>query len=121
MFEQFLPEDWTERLRLVFEGRRRLKVFVPSPEDLAVMKVYRMEAKDADDIAKLARLPGFDRARFLTGFVRTLPSSIGPSRRHAQSFALIWNDLFPDAEVLETDSILETAGIYHNDRSGPIG
>lgn len=60
MFDNYLPEDWESRRRQVFPfspGSHHLRVFVPCPEDLAVMKVFRFLSKDQDDLYRLAQLP----------------------------------------------------------------
>lgn len=64
-FEPYLPEDWESRVlhSSDFSGKY-LQIFTPCPEDLAVMKVFRYVAKDAEDIEKLARLKTFDRDAF---------------------------------------------------------
>lgn len=109
MFEAFLPPEWESHARTVFVGPRdRLTVIVPAPEDLAVMKVFRMDSKDADDIALLAALPGFDRDRFRTGFTEVLKVAIGTPRLHAQSFCLVWESLFP-TEPLDVEDLLRGA------------
>jgi hypothetical protein len=111
LFESYLPDDWQDRVRLVFDGpRKRLRVVVPCPEDLAIMKVFRMGPKDEDDLLKLASLPGFDREGFRDRFLRLLPVAIGPERRHAQFFAEAWNGLFPDELPLDIDDVLKAAG-----------
>lgn len=109
-FESYLPEDWQGRILLSEEfSTRRLRVFTPCPEDLAVMKVFRFAAKDAEDIRRLAELDSFDRDRFLEGFLEVLPVAIGQPRWHAQSFSLVWNRLYPD-RALTTEDLLERAG-----------
>jgi hypothetical protein len=114
MFDNYLPEDWESRRRQVFPfapGSHRLRVFVPCPEDLAVMKVFRFLSKDQDDLCRLARLPTFDRNRFQASFLSVLPVSIGDKRRDAQSFAQAWNALFDPEPRLDTDEVLRRAGI----------
>jgi hypothetical protein len=110
MFEQNLPDDWRDHLRLVHEGRKRLRVFVPCPEDLAVMKLLRMGPKDEADIERLTQLAGFDRKRFHDGFLDVLGRAIGPRRLHAQSFVLAWNELFPEEPALDIDAVIAAAG-----------
>ena len=103
-FEALLPEGWEARLALAAGlSGPSLRVFTPAPEDLAVMKLFRFLAKDAEDIRTLAALPGFDRAAFRERFLSTLPTAIGEPRWHAQSFALIWNALYPDDPVEKKD------------------
>jgi hypothetical protein len=110
-FEVLLPDGWESRLALAVElSGPSLRAFTPAPEDLAVMKLFRFLAKDAEDIRKLAALPGFDRDAFRERFLSTLPTAIGEPRWHAQSFALIWNALYPDDPV-EEGAILASAGI----------
>ena len=94
-FELFLPPDWRER-RIVhhLSGLRRLTVLTPAPEDLAVMKLFRFHAKDADDIARLSQRPGFDRERLRTAFETTLPGALGDPAWHRQSFQMIWERVF---------------------------
>ena len=114
MFDNHLPEDWESRRRQVFPftpGSHRLRVFVPCPEDLAVMKVFRFLAKDQDDLYRLAQLPGFDRDRFKESFLSVLRFSIGDKRRDAQSFAQAWNALFHDEPRIDTDEVLRRAGL----------
>lgn len=94
MFEGHLPDDWSQRLRWhALPHLQRLRVGTPAPEDLAVMKVFRLLSKDADDILRLAGLAGFDRDLFRRGFESALPSAIGDPRWHAQSFKLVWERL----------------------------
>lgn len=101
-FEVYLPQDWRGRLRLSRKfSTRRIKIYTPAPEDLAVMKVFRLAAKDADDIALLAGLPAFRRKRFLAGFLDVLPVAIGDQRHHAVSFAMVWNRLWPKEPITE--------------------
>ena len=65
-FETFLPDGWEGRLLLSEEfSGPSLRVFTPAPEDLAVMKVFRFLAKDAEDIRRLARLEGAEAALFV--------------------------------------------------------
>lgn len=96
-FEICLPGDWRDRLvRHPIAGLSRLRVHSPAPEDLAVMKVFRFGPKDADDIARLASRPGFDRSRFRAGFENAVVATIGDPRWHAQSFEMLWNRLYPE-------------------------
>jgi hypothetical protein len=114
MFDNYLPEDWQSRRRLVFPfqpGTHKLRVFVPCPEDLAVMKVFRFLTKDQDDLYRLAQLPEFDRALFLRSFLSVLRFSIGDKRQDALSFALAWNALFDSESVLDIDELLRLAGL----------
>lgn len=114
MFDNYLPEDWESRRRQVFPlspGRHRLRVFVPCPEDLAVMKVFRFLSKDEDDLVRLAALASFDRTLFLKSFLSVLKSSVGDKRRDAQSFALTWNALFRSEPPIDTDEVLRRAGL----------
>ncbi len=105
-FEVYFPEDWRERVSVVDDlSTPMVQVLVPSPEDLAIAKVFRFGAKDADDIALLAALPGFDRQRFREGFLNVLPVAIGNKRWHAQSFAMAWNRLWPDSPVDAEDLV----------------
>lgn len=94
MFEGHLPPDWADRVRWhAIAHLQRLRVATPSPEDLAVMKVFRLLSKDADDILRLATLPGFDRDLFRRGFALALPNAVGEPRWHEQSFRLVWERL----------------------------
>ncbi len=96
-FEIYLPDDWQKRLRISTEfSTRMIRVLTPALEDLAVMKVFRFAAKDAEDIARLAGLADFDRDEFLRRFLAVLSAAVGEPRWHAQSFCLIWNALYPD-------------------------
>jgi hypothetical protein len=105
-FEIYLPDDWQERLRTSAElSTRMIRVLTPAPEDLAVMKVFRFAAKDAEDIARLAGLAEFDREAFLRRFLAVLPAAVGEPRWHSQSFTLIWNALYPD-RPLDPDALL---------------
>ena len=64
LFDNYLPGDWERRRRQVFPfspGSHRLRVFVPCPEDLAVMKVFRFLSKDQDDLYPLAPPAGRPR------------------------------------------------------------
>ena len=111
-FETYLPQAWEERIQLSDEfSTQRIRVFTPSPEDLAVMKLFRYVAKDAEDIARLASGASFDPAAFRSRFLSTLPVAIGQPRVHAQSFALVWNALYP-SEPATIESVLELAGIH---------
>ena len=111
-FESYLPEGWEGRVQLSDEfSTQRISVFTPSPEDLAVMKLFRYVAKDAEDIARLAAISAFDPAAFRSRFLSTLPVAIGQPRVHAQSFSLMWNALYP-SEPATIDSVLEAAGIH---------
>lgn len=111
MFESYLPGDWVHRVRIVFQGRHRLRVFTPCPEDLAVMKVFRFAAKDEDDLPRLVKVPGFRTDQFLESFVSVLRVSIGDKRRDAQTFSLVWNHLFPDEVPLDADEVCRRAGL----------
>lgn len=110
-FEVFFPEDWRENIQLSKElSTPVLRIYVPRPEDLAVAKVFRFVAKDAEDIKRLASLPEFENTRFMDGFMNVLPVAIGNPREHALSFVLAWNRLYPD-EPMELEDVLERAGI----------
>jgi len=110
-FEVHLPESWKERCRHSPElSGKHISVFVPCPEDLAVMKVFRFNTKDQTDIEKLASLQSFDLQLFRTSFLETLPFAIGDLRHHAQSFMLVWNALVSD-DILTIEQVLESAGI----------
>jgi len=114
MFDNYLPEDWESRRRQVFpfsRGTHHLRVFVPCPEDLAVMKVFRFLSKDQDDLYRLAQLPGFDRSLFLKSFLSVLRFSVGDPRRDALSFSQTWNALFRSEPPLDTDEVLRRAGL----------
>jgi len=109
-FEIHLPPDWRDRARLSPEfSVGKLSVFTPAPEDLAVMKLFRFRAKDAEDIRNLASGP-FDRGAFRRAFVSTLPFGIGDPRWHAQSFVMLWNGLYPESPI-ELDEIVREAHI----------
>jgi len=109
-FEVYLPPDWNDRARRS-EGFSvgRLSVYTPAPEDLAVMKLFRFRAKDAQDIQRLAAAD-FEPAAFKAAFLATLPFAIGDPRWHAQSFAMLWNSLYPDSPV-DADELLRAAGL----------
>jgi hypothetical protein len=110
-FESYLPEDWVERVQRSAEfSTTRISVLTPSPEDLAVMKVFRYVAKDAEDIARLAALEAFHRVDFLSRFLSVLPIAVGEPRIHAQSFSLVWNQLYTDDPV-EIEDLLREAGM----------
>ena len=89
---------------------REVRVHLPRPEDLAVAKVFRFVAKDAEDIVRLSALASFDRKVMMSGFLNVLPVAIGNPRDHAQSFAMAWNRLYPD-EPVELEDLLMRAGI----------
>lgn len=93
------------------DALRPHRVFVPCPEDLAVMKVYRFLSKDQDDLYRLARLPTYGRDLFQRSFLSVLKVSIGDKRRNAQSFAQAWNALFDPEPRLDTDEVLRRAGL----------
>jgi hypothetical protein len=110
-FEACLPDDWLDRVQRSEEfSTLRIAVLVPSPEDLAVMKLFRYVAKDAEDIARLAALQAFDPTAFRQRFLHTLATAIGEPRRHAQSFCLLWNELYTHDPV-EIDALLQEAGL----------
>ncbi len=111
-FESYLPEGWEERVQRSAEfSTQRIRVSTPCPEDLAVMKLFRYVAKDAEDIARLAAGSAFDPAAFRSRVLSTLPVAIGQPRVHAQSFALVWNALYP-GEPTTIEAVLEAAGIH---------
>lgn len=56
-----LPYNFEDRLVEVGEAFRSMRVFTPSPEDLAVMKLYRWEAPDRADLTGAAFLDVLDR------------------------------------------------------------
>ena len=110
-FEVYLPERWRERSREIPAlAGERLRVFVPRPEDLAVMKVFRFYAKDQADIELLTSLSDFDIDLFRQGFLDALHAAIGHPRLPAQSFTMVWNVLQPD-RAMTVDVVLEAAGI----------
>jgi len=114
MFDNCLPEDWESRRRQVFPfspGSHHLRVFVPCPEDLAVMKVFRFLSKDQDDLYRLAQLPDFDRNLFQRSFLSVLRFSVGDQRRDALSFVQAWNALFDSEPPLDTDEVMRRAGV----------
>jgi len=110
-FEIRLPPEWRERaLRAKEFSSDKLSVFTPVPEDLAVMKLFRFHSKDAEDIRRLAA-GRFDPSEFKKSFVATLPFAIGDPRWHAQSFVMLWNNLYPNSPV-EVDEILREARLH---------
>ena len=110
-FETYLPDDWQSRIAISAEfSTGNIRVFTPEAEDLAVMKLFRYVAKDAEDIVRLAELENFCSEDFLSRFLEVLPVAIGDTRRHAQSFCLAWNALYPDREI-EIDEVLKAASI----------
>jgi len=110
-FEVFFPGDWRDNTRLWDEcSTGPLRVHLPRPEDLAVAKVFRFVAKDAEDIARLAALPSFDREVLMSGFLNVLPVAIGNPREHALSFLMAWNRLYPD-EATALEDLLLRAGV----------
>ncbi len=110
-FETYLPDDWQSRIKISAEfSIGNIRVFTPVAEDLAVMKVFRYVAKDAEDIVRLADLEIFRSEDFRLRFLQVLPVAIGDTRRHAQSFCLAWNALYPDQEI-EIDEVLKAATI----------
>ena len=109
-FEVHLPDDWrTRAVRHEDLSVGELSVFTPSLEDLAVMKLLRFNAKDAQDIRRLAEVP-FNRDLFRTLFLRVLPYAIGDLWWHAQSFEMLWNRLYPDS-LVEADELMRAAGL----------
>jgi hypothetical protein len=99
IFEMNLPEDWQSRARRISDlCFGNLAVFTPAPEDLAVMKMFRFNAKDAQDIQRLAAVD-FDRERFKGSFLAVLPYAIGSRGWHAQSFEMLWNRLWPEVAL----------------------
>jgi hypothetical protein len=104
-FEICLPEDWRDRLTWHDLRLTHLTIGTPAPEDLAVMKVFRFLAKDADDIASLFHTPGFGHRAWRRRFIDTLPYVIGEPRWHAQSFVMIWNRLVPE-EPLRVEDVV---------------
>ena len=105
-FEIHMPRDWRDHLVLSSEfSTPMIKIITPRPEDLAVAKVFRFQAKDAEDIKKLASLKQFDRSRFLDGFLDVLAVAIGDRHWHAQSFVMAYNGLYKD-EHLDEDTLL---------------
>ncbi len=110
-FETYLPEDWEDRIERSEDfSTAHISVFTPSSEDLAVMKLFRYVAKDAEDIARLAATELFNAASFKTLFLTVLTTAIGQPRLHAQSFSLVWNELYPDNPV-DIDELLKAAGV----------
>jgi hypothetical protein len=108
-FEVFFPDDWRDNVRTSDAlSTGPLRVHLPRPEDLAVAKVFRFVAKDAEDIARLSALASFDRKVMMTGFLNVLPFAIGNPREHALSFAMAWNRLYPD-EPVELENLLTRA------------
>jgi hypothetical protein len=104
-FELHLPPDWRNRARRSGDFSTPLvSVLTPCPEDLASMKVFRLHAKDAEDIRALAATPGFDRSGFRKAFEMTLPFAIGRRTWHEQSFRMVWEALYPDVPLDESDS-----------------
>jgi len=107
-FETYLPEDWQTKTRSSREfSTRNIRVFTPAPEDLAIMKIFRYLAKDAEDVALLAERADFDREAFYNRFQEVLPTAVGDTRWHAQSFSLAWNALYPGDEIT-IEQVLET-------------
>jgi len=107
-FETYLPEDWQDRIKISREfSTEKIRISTPSPEDLAVMKIFRFAAKDADDIERLARTADFDADAFRERFTRTLPVAIGEPITHAMSFCLAWNALYPDQRIDFEDLLAE--------------
>ena len=110
-FEICFPEEWRDNVHRSSElSSGTLGVHVPRPEDLAVAKVFRFVAKDAEDIRRLSALSLFDRKIFLAGFLNVLPFVIGDPREHALSFAQIWNRLYA-GEALDFETLLKRAGL----------
>jgi hypothetical protein len=110
-FESYLPDGWEERTVLSKDfSTANIKVYTPCPEDLAVMKVFRFSAKDAQDIARLAGLPRFKPSVFKKRFLSVLPAAVGDPRWHAQSFSMIWNSLYPKQSI-DTDDVIKLAGL----------
>ena len=109
-FEVLLPSDWRKRKVQSPLSTTRVRVVTPCPEDLASMKVFRLLARDADDIQALAALPDFAPKLFKRSFCATLPFAIGRSRWHVQSFCMVWNGLYPDTP-LESSDIFALAGL----------
>lgn len=58
-FTYVIPEDFEERLRPYFKGRR-LVIDCFGPEDIAIMKLMAARPKDRPHLRRLFRLPGFD-------------------------------------------------------------
>jgi hypothetical protein len=97
IFLGHLPQDWEDRLvKHPSLSVGSVSVATPGPEDLAVMKVFRLQSKDASDIMLLAGLPGFAPGLFRRLFKEVLPVAIGSDTWHRQSFCMVWNRLFPD-------------------------
>ena len=59
-FAFVLPEDYSDRLREVFCGKR-LAVLVLGPEDLLIMKLHAGRAKDDSHIRRLLKTQKIDR------------------------------------------------------------
>lgn len=115
MFLAHLPQDWEQRAILHPRlSKGSIRLFTPSAEDLAVMKLFRLNSKDAADIKTLAGLPGFDPSLLRRLFVSVLPFALGDQVWHAQSFEMAWNGLYP-AQPISRDQILAEAA-SHNGR-----
>lgn len=115
-FEVYLPNDWEERAVQSSLSTALVRVLTPCPEDLASMKVFRLLARDADDIQALSLLAGFDRTAFRRAFCATLPFAIGAPSWHAESFGMVWNGLYPEHPV-RPESVLIEAGVKMNTSS----
>lgn len=108
IFSNYLCEDWQKRC--VFHERLSfgsMKVLTPSAEDLAVMKLFRLNSKDAADIQILAALPDFDRHLMKALFLNVLPTAIGRPEWHAQSFEMVWNGLYPSEPITQSEILAE--------------
>jgi hypothetical protein len=115
MFLAHLPLDWEDRVVLHPQlSLGSVEVITPSAEDLVVMKILRLNSKDAGDIRTLSGLAGFDPVAMRRLFASVLPLSLGRPSWHAQSFAMVWNRLFPDQPVTQAQ-ILAEAGITEKD------
>ena len=100
MFATQLPLDWEKRTVMQpGVSTERVRVMTLSPEDLAVMKIFRLNSKDAADIQALATSSHFDPELMRTLFLSALPDVIGRPEWHIQSFLMIWNSLYPDNRI----------------------
>ncbi|MBN2802324.1 MAG: hypothetical protein JXR91_04440 [Deltaproteobacteria bacterium] len=100
-FEAYLPDDWKNHSihSSIFSGKY-LQIYTLCPEDLVLMKTFRFNSKDAQDIEKLLALDSFNKNKYKKRFMEMFRAAPpGQPIVHAGSFAMIWKKIHPGSSI----------------------
>ena len=102
------PYNFEDRLHVVdIKGLERLKVQVPEPHDLALLKVARGEAHDLEAISEMNEEMALSLETLMERYKETRSQVTGPKGRFLLNFLALVARLYGDDKASEVEKELE--------------